>query len=52
MAVNSARENLIKREYFAQFGIADGLRRLAEDHPFRPFTTAGTIPSNPKGVTA
>ena len=46
------RENLIKREYFAQFGIADGLRRLAEDHPFRPFTTAGTIPSNPQGVTA
>ena len=52
MAVNSARENLIKREYFVQFGIAEGLRRLAEDHPFRPFTTAGTIPSNPQGVAA
>ena len=27
MAVNSARENLTKREYFAQFGIPEGLRR-------------------------
>ncbi len=34
--------NLKKREYFARFGIADGLRKLAEDHPFRPRTLAGS----------
>jgi len=36
MATNNARDNLKKRDYFEQFGIADGLRRLAEDHPFEP----------------
>src|SRR5580704_4393729 len=41
MATNNARDNLKKREYFAQFGIADGLRRLAQDHPFQPRTLAG-----------
>ena len=35
-ATNNARDNLRKRDYFARFGIADGLRRLAEDHPFEP----------------
>ena len=50
MATNSARENLTKREYFAQFGIAEGLRRLAEDHPFRPLTSAGTTTSNRQGA--
>jgi type IV secretion/conjugal transfer VirB4 family ATPase len=40
MATNNARDNVVKREYFAQFGIAEGLRRLAEDHPFRPRTLA------------
>jgi type IV secretion system protein TrbE len=39
-ATNSAPDNLKKREYFARFGIADGLRKLAEDHPFRPRTLA------------
>ena len=43
MATNNARDNLKKREYFAQFGIAEGLRRLAQDHPFRPRTMAGTV---------
>jgi type IV secretion system protein TrbE len=52
MATNSARENLVKREYFAQFGIAEGLRRLAEDHPFRPPTSAGTTTSNRQGAIA
>ena len=52
MAVNSARENLTKREYFAQFGIPEGLRRLAKDHPFRPLTTAGAISSNRQGAIA
>lgn len=35
-ATNNARDNLLKRDYFARFGIAEGLRKLAEDHPFRP----------------
>jgi type IV secretion system protein VirB4 len=39
-ATNNAPDNLKKREYFARFGIADGLRKLAEDHPFRPRTLA------------
>jgi type IV secretory pathway VirB4 component len=34
MATNNARDNLLKRDYFSTFGIAEGLRRLAEDHPF------------------
>ena len=50
MATNSARENLTKREYFAQFGIVEGLRRLAEDHPFRPLTSAGTTTSTRQGA--
>jgi type IV secretion system protein TrbE len=36
MATNNARDNVKKHEYFARFGIAEGLRRLAEDHPFQP----------------
>jgi type IV secretion system protein VirB4 len=39
-ATNSAPDNLKKRDYFERFGIADGLRKLAEDHPFRPRTLA------------
>ena len=50
MATNNARENLKKRDYFERFGIADGLRRLAEDFPFRPRTEAGKATHNPKGV--
>ena len=44
MATNNARDNLKKRDYFARFGIADGLRRLAEDFPFRPRTLADISP--------
>ena len=43
MATNNARDNLTKREYFARFGIPEGLRQLAKDYPFRPRTTAGTV---------
>ncbi|HEY2471871.1 MAG TPA: DUF87 domain-containing protein [Terracidiphilus sp.] len=39
-ATNNARDNLKKREYFERFGIPEGLRRLAEDFPFRPRTLA------------
>jgi type IV secretion system protein VirB4 len=52
MATNNARDNLKKREYFARFGIADGLRRLAEDFPFRPRSAAGSQNPNPKGAIA
>jgi len=41
-ATNNARDNLVKRDYFARFGIAEGLRRLAQDHPFRPRSLAVT----------
>jgi hypothetical protein len=40
MATNNARDNLKKRDYFERFGIADGLRRLAEDFPI-PASRAG-----------
>lgn len=36
-ATNNARDNLVKRDYFARFGIAEGLRRLAADRPFQPY---------------
>jgi type IV secretion/conjugal transfer VirB4 family ATPase len=50
MATNNARDNLKKTDYFGRFGIADGLRRLAEDFPFRPRTAVGTTTPNPKGA--
>ena len=50
MATNNARDNLKKRDYFERFGIADGLRRLAEDFPFRPRTLAGQVSPTPKGA--
>jgi type IV secretion system protein VirB4 len=40
MATNNARDNLKKRDYFERFGIADGLRHLAEAYPFQPRTLA------------
>jgi len=46
-ATNNARDNLKKREYFERFGIADGLRHLAHDHPFRPPTLAGVVTPKP-----
>jgi type IV secretion system protein TrbE len=51
-ATNNVRDNLKKIEYFERHGIADGLRRLAEDHPFRPRTMAVSVTPNPKGVVA
>jgi type IV secretion system protein VirB4 len=47
MATNNARDNLKKRDYFARFGIADGLRHLAEDYPFQPRALAlSTVNTN------
>jgi type IV secretion system protein VirB4 len=47
MATNNARDNLEKRNYFERFGIADGLRKLAEDRPFRPRTQTGAVTQKP-----
>jgi type IV secretion system protein VirB4 len=48
MATNNARDNLIKQEYFERFEFADGLRHLAEDHPFQPRALAvSTTNTNP-----
>ena len=33
MATNSAKDNILKNEYFAQYGIQEGLERLAEKYP-------------------
>ena len=35
IATNNARDNLRKREYFARHGVIEGIRKLAEDHPFQ-----------------
>jgi type IV secretion system protein VirB4 len=35
-ATNNARDNLLKREAFARYGIAEGVRQLATTHPFQP----------------
>jgi type IV secretion/conjugal transfer VirB4 family ATPase len=52
MATNSANDNLKKRDYFERFGIAEGLRRLAEDFPFRPCSSTGVSSPTPKGAIA
>jgi type IV secretion/conjugal transfer VirB4 family ATPase len=36
IATNNAKDNQLKRDYFARYGVAEGVRRLAEDHPFPP----------------
>jgi type IV secretion system protein VirB4 len=50
MATNNARDNLRKRDYFERYGIADGLRHLAEQFPFRPRTVAGVVTATPTGA--
>jgi type IV secretion system protein TrbE len=52
IATNNARDNLTKRDYFARFGIPEGLRRVAHDYPFRPRTAGGTTNSKPEGAVA
>ena len=51
-ATNNARDNLTKRQYFERHGIAEGLRRLAEDYPFRPRVQAVSSTPTPQGVVA
>jgi type IV secretion system protein TrbE len=36
MATNNAKDNILKQQYFERYGIADGLRHLAVEHPFSP----------------
>jgi len=52
MAVNSAGENLLRREYFLRYGIAEGLRRLADEHPFAPRSQARALTLIPHGAAA
>jgi type IV secretion system protein VirB4 len=52
MATNNARDNLKKRDYFARYGIAEGLCRLARDFPFQPRTRAAVSSPTPKGSVA
>lgn len=35
IATNNARDNLKKQDYFARFGVAEGIRQLARDYPFQ-----------------
>jgi type IV secretion system protein TrbE len=51
MATNNARDNLKKRDYFERYGIADGLRHLAEEYPFQPRLAVIAAP-NPIGAVA
>src|SRR5664279_360617 len=51
-ATNNAPDNLMKRKYFERYGFAEGLRRLAEEHPFQPSTTVGAVKTIRKGVVA
>jgi type IV secretion/conjugal transfer VirB4 family ATPase len=51
IAANDTRNNLMKREYFRRFGIASGLRHLAEEHPPQSRSVSNPA-SNPKGVAA
>ncbi len=36
IATNNARDNIVKREAFAKYGIVQGVRELALSHPFLP----------------
>ena len=36
MATNNAKDNMLKQQYFERYGIAEGLRQLAAEHPFPP----------------
>ncbi len=51
MATNNARDDLKKRDYFERFGIAEGLRHLAEEFPFRPRTSVEFVTANRKGAS-
>lgn len=52
MAANSANENLMRREYFARYGVPEGLRRLADEHPFEPRGQTRALTLIPHGAAA
>jgi type IV secretion system protein VirB4 len=52
MATNNAKDNLRKREYFARYGIPEGLRRLADEFPFQSRALTAKPSPTLKGVPA
>ena len=44
MATNNAKDNILKQQYFEHYGIAEGLRHLAVEHPFSPGTRRPNVP--------
>ena len=47
IATNNAPDNLKKREYFARYGVSEGIRRLAQEFPFRSPRDRPARPSTP-----
>ena len=45
MATNNSRDNVLKYRYFDRYGVTEGLRRLAEEHPFSPESQSRKRPS-------
>jgi type IV secretion system protein VirB4 len=45
ISTNNAPDNLKKRDYFARYGIAEGIRQLAIDYPFEPRRSGKTAPA-------
>jgi len=43
MATNNAKDNILKQQYFERYGIAEGLRHLAVEHPFSPSTRRANV---------
>ena len=50
IATNNAPDNLKKRDYFARYGVAEGIRRLAQDFP-RERDASQAAPPKPKSRT-
>ena len=48
IATNNAPDNLKKRDYFARYGVAEGIQRLAEDFPFEPRSAGTSRTATPK----
>lgn len=41
ISVNDPRANVLRREFFTRYGIADGLRKLADQYPYEPHKQHG-----------
>ncbi len=52
MAANDPEANLKRREFFERYGIADGLRELANQFPFVPSRLNNARISTPQGAAA